>query len=109
MEDLSEVVDDLMDRTPEFPTLSKPTKKPKYRQTGNLLAASMLQALTAETGLKLLYEMDNPEKLATNTHDLLKIFEMLSENTQTKLNRMYIQLIDTSSYVKSMGADLSAP
>lgn len=112
MEDLSEVVDDLMDRTSEFPSHMRHTKstaKPKYRQTGNLLAASMLQALTAETGLKLLYEMENPQKLATKTHDLLKIFEMLSGETQSRLNRVYIQLVNASSHVKAMGADLSAP
>ena len=112
LDDLSEVVDSLMDRTPEYNShLVRPrnTVKAKYLQTGNLLAASVLQALTAETGLKFLYEMENPKKLATSRHHLLEIFETLSENTQNRLNRVYIQLIKSSRHVRASGADLSAP
>ena len=111
LDDLSEVVDGLMDRTPRYPShLARPRSiaKAKYLQTGNILAASVLQALTAETGLKLLYEMENPGQLAPNTHDLLEMFESLSADTQNRLNRAYIQLVGSSPHVSALEADLSA-
>ena len=111
MEDLSEVIDGLMDRSPEFPqelaTLA--SRQAKYKATGNILAASILLALAAETGLKLLYEIERPGALAPQGHDLIRLFDNLSTDSQEHLNRIYMQRIDASGILSRTGTDLSEP
>ena len=69
------------------------------RTTGNLLVATLLQALSAETALKLLYELENPKELAMNIHDLGLLFKHLSTETQDRLQSKYISRV--SKYASS--------
>ena len=113
MDDLTEIIETIL-YIPSDYSLSynkaAQSKKPKYRQTGNILTGTILQALVAEIGLKMLYEIENPQQLAKGSHNLLKLFELLSRDTQDKLNGIYIAKVH--SFIGSplnISVDVSAP
>ena len=75
--------------------------------TGNLLAATVLEGLVAETGLKLLYELDHPSNLASEIHDLDRLFDELSPDTQARLENEYRERVQEYSS-SSLSEDLNA-
>ena len=91
MRDLKPIFTDLIERPVRIidPSSGSEMTVHHIKATGNLLAATVLQALSAETGLKLLYEFDQPYKLARNTHDLATLFGQLSSNMQERLAKKY--------------------
>ena len=103
MDDLTEVAYEVMDQRPEFqlPSYLLPKEqKPKYRQTGNLAVAAMLQAHIAEIGLKLLFEYEHKQGFARDIHDLLKLFKALKPETKQRLNEVYMHILSKSKVMR---------
>lgn len=109
MSDLRPIIIELVEREETLVDPSNGSSRSvRYlRATGNLLAATVLQALVTETGLKLLYELENPSELAADHHDFQSLFEQLSPSAQDRLAAKYQENVQAYGF-PGLSQDLRA-